>query len=395
MTATAGTAGCMRLRRCGAALAAAAALLGAATACSDAASSTVGVPGIGVATAPQGGKTGSATSVGTVHQPLVETMPLPAADVAWLDPDADPRTPAGEARARRLPLWTPDLDAAFPPAVCGSALELDAIAVSAPDADIRAYGEPAAMAALAVMRYEHLVSRAMAAPSPLAQLCIAVATLEPARSEALDALVHLMGADARRDGGLGSTGPLAARDLLDAPCTSQDGRHGSLAAVGPQAGCTAAFPRAVVVLALSPSSALAAACVPATAGSEGSDAAVSAGAAASIAADDAVSGGSASPEGALAMLRAYELVPARGIEDTVIDISYRVARISERPAADCAGEAAWAAEWEQQVRQWIAEGQVWLPVGKTVTPDDLCAAGELPVSAGCSPAWGTRDGLAS
>lgn len=302
------------------------------------------------------GQAADALDASVPQRPLVVTVPS-AAGAAWLDPDADPLTPAGEARARHLPRWTPDLDGAFPPAVCGSAWELDAIAVPMPGADLRPYGEPTAMAALGVMRYEHLVSRAMAAPSVLAQLCVAVAAVDPARRDALAELVLLIdreapagtetvpGGESRIDGG----------ESLDAGPDPSD-----------RPGGAAAFPDPVVIVALSPSAALAAACVPLV--HDSSD----------MSADEMP-----------AVLRAYELVPARGIEDAVTDVSYRVARIVEQPAAGCTGFAAWAAEWEQQVQAWIEQGQAWLLVGAAVTADALCGAQEATGSEDCPAAWGS------
>ena len=109
-----------------------------------------------------------------------------------------PRTPLGQLRARHLPVWTPDFDWAFPPEVCASAWELDAIAEPDPGADVLAMGDFATAAALTVMRYEHQFSRALAAPSPLAQLCVAVASVDPLRSENLNVLASYLDVGARR-----------------------------------------------------------------------------------------------------------------------------------------------------------------------------------------------------
>lgn len=109
-----------------------------------------------------------------------------------------PLTPLGELRARHLPVWTPGFDWAFPPDVCASAWELDAIAEPAPGADVLAMGDFATAAALTVMRYEHQLSRALAAPSPRAQLCVAVASVDPLRAESLDVLASYLEAGARR-----------------------------------------------------------------------------------------------------------------------------------------------------------------------------------------------------
>lgn len=306
--------------RRGLALVASLALAYATAACSDS------VAGSGAALSGEAAAQATVPSGDRAAQrPLIETVPPPTPDRAWLDADADPRTAQGETRARHLPRWTPDLDAAFPPAVCGSAWELDAIAVPVSDVDIGVYGEPATMAALAVMRYEHLVSSARAAPGPLAQLCIAVAAVDPARRAALAEFAP----------------------LIDSALEDTDG-----ASAFP--GTTAAFPDTVTVVALSPSSALAAAC---------------------IASGDAD------------VLRAYELVTARGIEDGAVDVSYRVARTSERPGSGCAGAPAWAAEWAQRVQDWIAEGQVWLPVYTEVTVADLCAAATGPDADDCPQTW--------
>ena len=336
----------MHSRRCVAALAAGAALLWSAAACSS--NALAGIPlAEGEAAAPAAGADGS-------MGPLVKVADRPRAHAGWLDSAADPRTLQGAARARHLPVWTPDFDAAFPPAVCGSAWEHDAIAVPTPGTDVGAYGDPAAMAALAVMRYEHLVSRALAAPSVLAQLCVAVAAVDPARSEALSRLVPLIGDDP-------GAGLPIARDLLATPCAARTGHSsgGGDAAGTPDTtgdACTATFPRTVFVVALSPSAAVAAACT-------------------------------AAGDGTSALLRAYELVPARGIEDAVVDVAYRVSRISERSAAGCAGEAAWFAEWEQRAHEWLAQGQVWLPVGAAVTAEGLCAEASAADAGDCPEAW--------
>lgn len=121
--------------------------------------------------------------------PVVEVLPPAVAQSPPLDPAADPRTPLGALRARYFPVWTQDFDGAFPPEVCGTAWELDAIAAPVTNVDVSPYGDPRLMAALAVMRYEHLTSRALARPAPLEQLCVAVASMDPARADALGRLV--------------------------------------------------------------------------------------------------------------------------------------------------------------------------------------------------------------
>ena len=115
-----------------------------------------------------------------------------------LDPDAEPTTDLGRLRARHLPVWTPDFDWAFPPEACHTAWELDGIAEPAWDFDIAVLGDFATAAALSVMRYEHQLSRALADPSPLAQLCVATASVEPARTEALSVLESYLATGARR-----------------------------------------------------------------------------------------------------------------------------------------------------------------------------------------------------
>ena len=136
---------------------------------------------------------GSAPSRPAVEAP--SRAPAPAeSPTPFLDPDADPRTRLGRLRARHLPHWTPELDGAFPPEVCDSAWELDGIASSEPGADLAVLGDFAAAAALSVMRYEYQLSRALADPSPLAQLCVAVASVGPARSTGLEALGEYLAA---------------------------------------------------------------------------------------------------------------------------------------------------------------------------------------------------------
>ncbi|WP_419840308.1 hypothetical protein [Candidatus Poriferisodalis sp.] len=365
----------MTARRRVTALAAGAVMLCLTAACTSTAAGLDGSHNGAAAQVP--GDSLAAAGTQEAQRPLVVEAPR-ASGAAWLDAAADPRTPQGAARARHLPRWTPDLDGAFPPAVCGSSWELDAIAEPAHDIDIGAYGDPAAMAALAVMRYEHLLSRAMAAPSALAQLCVAVASVDPARREALADIAPLIdrapapGADTS-----GADLPVVL-DLLEAPCAPEDRREGrgTGASAAASVDCVTSIPTTVLVIALGPSAGLAAACIPAQPPS---------GDPATTEADP----GDPEPSGALpAVLRAYELVPARGIEDAVIDISYRVARTSERPAADCSSMAAWAAEWDRQVHEWLAEGQVWQPMSTAVTLEQLCGARDEPDVGECPADWG-------
>lgn len=238
--------------------------------------------------------------------------------------DADPRTPLGELRAAHLPVWDPELDWAFPPEVCHSAWDLDAIAAPVDDsagssasAPFLAAPVPAA-AALAVMRYERLFSAALADPGALAQLCVAVAAVEPARSQDLAVLASYLETGSRR---------------------AEPARH----------------PDEVTVVAVAPTSVLAAACV-----EPGYPAVVTA------------AGGTRSEPRAPARLQAYILRMARGIEDEVVDFSLRVSATYHRPAEDCGELAAWTGEWRGQAEQWVSEGRLWELIGSTVTAGELC-----------------------
>ncbi len=272
-----------------------------------------------------------------LDDPIVISAEPPSAP-AWLDPSADPRTPQGRQRAQVLPLWVDDLDAAFPPDVCGSAWELDAVAVPASDVDIRHYGDVTDMAALGAMRYEHLVRSALAAPTHLAQLCVAVAAVDQARADALAELAPLI---------------IAAED-------DATGEHRE--AVG--------FPHEVTVVAASPSEALATACIPAAIGAVGQRSEPGAGADPDAETDPDTEAGGDQAQGAT--LRAYELLVSRGIEDEVVDVSYRVATVAQRQAADCNEALAWTAEWVQQAEAWTAEGQLWIVLDHAVSADALC-----------------------
>ena len=121
------------------------------------------------------------------QRPVVEVLPFNTAR-PLLDPAAQPTTALGRLRAQHLPVWTSDFDWAFPPEVCGTAWELDAIAEPTASAEIAVLGDFATAAALAVMRYEHQLTRALADPTPLAQLCVATASVDPARTESLNLL---------------------------------------------------------------------------------------------------------------------------------------------------------------------------------------------------------------
>ena len=254
-------------------------------------------------------------SAGT--RPMVEVVP--ARTTPPLDPNADPTTPLGELRARYLPIWSPDFDWAFPPEVCGSDWALDAIAEPTSSANVAVLGDPMAAAALSVMRSEFLLSRARATPSVLAQLCVAVATVGAARSEALEVL-------------------------------AADVRGGSRSIEVP------GYPDEVVMVAAGPTAALAVACV-------------TPGYPRVVTGDGEILETPPAP----ARLGAYLLTVARGLEDGVVDISYRVSDTEHEPAGDCEGLDAWVAAWNEHVRAWLDEGQIWGALNRTVTADELCA----------------------
>jgi len=249
-------------------------------------------------------------------RPVVEA-PSGDAPAGFLDPDAAPTSDLGRLRARHLPVWAPELDWAFPPEACGTAWELDGIAAPS-DGSLAVLGDPAAASALAVMRYEHQFTSALAAPAPLGQLCVATASVGPARRGALDVLVSYL------DSGVHRREP-------------------------------AAFPEAVRVLGASPTGALAVACV-------------QPGYAEVVSADGAVVEAPRAP----ARLQAYLLALARGLEDQVADLSYRVWEASHRPADDCSELEGWTVEWQAQVQAWIDEGQLWSPLAAEVTVQGLC-----------------------
>ncbi len=265
--------------------------------------------------------------------PIVEVVPVPTRPP--LDPTANPTTPLGELRARYLPIWSPDFDWAFPPEVCGSDWALDAVAEPISVADLNVLGDYVAVAALAVMRYEHLLSRALGEPDILGQLCIAVATVGSTRTDTLDLLATYLAA------GIRTADP-------------------------------ATYPDEVTIVAASPAAALAVACItpgyPGVVTTEGE------------VVDDAQ---------APVALQAYLLDVSRGLEDAVTDISYRVADVVDRPAEACDELDSWATEWRQQAQRWAAEGELWGPVGRTVTTEQLCDP-SLPDGSGeCPEDWRT------
>ena len=249
-------------------------------------------------------------------RPVVQ-VPSEAA-TPLLDPDAAPSTDLGRLRAQHLPVWTSDFDWAFPPEACDTAWELDGIAEPTLGADIAVLGDLATAAALTVMRYEHQLSRALAKPSPMAQLCVATASVERARSDALSVLESYL-------------------------------------ATGAERSEPAAYPDEVWILAVSPISALSVACVtpgyPTVVGADG----------------EAIS-----PAGSPARLQAYLLSVSRGLEDQVTDISFRVSNATHRPAQECSGLYDFAAEWDQHIQDWVAEGQLWEPLGIILTADGIC-----------------------
>ena len=249
-------------------------------------------------------------------RPVVEVAA--AAEKPFLDPGAEPTTALGRLRARHLPVWTADFDLAFPPDVCDSAWELDAVAAPVANARIGQRGDIVTMAVLATMRYEYQLSRALADPSPLAQLCVAVASVDPARADGLDDLVSHYETGTRR---------------------SQ----------------AAAFPKEVRVVAVSPTSAVSVACV-------------TPGYPIVVGGDEATIEPALSPS----RLKAYLLSVSRGLEDQVTDISYRVSDTAHRRADDCGGLGAWTLEWHEHVQAWIAEGQIWEPLNDVLTAGGIC-----------------------
>ena len=263
--------------------------------------------------------------------PVVEVVPPRLTPP--LDPNAAPTTPLGELRARYLPVWSPDFDWAFPPEVCGSAWALDAVAEPTTAAAAAALDDPVAAMALSVMRYEHLVSRAMARPDVSEQLCVAVSTVGATRAATLDVLASRL-----------------------AEVTPADGPP--------------AYPDEVTIIATSPTGALAVACV-----SPGYPALVT---------DDREATDDPNER---ARLAAYLLLVSRGLEDTVTDISFRVSEVTATTAEDCAELGAWADQWSQQAQEWADAGDIWTPADRTVTADEICGAPRADDRDDCPRDW--------
>ena len=266
------------------------------------------------------GSTDRGTAVDTAQRRPVVEVPSVDDSRPFLDPSAKPTTALGRLRAQYFPVWTADFDWAFPPEVCGTAWELDGIAEPTATADIAVLGDFVAAAALTVMRYEHQLSRALADPTPLAQLCVATASVDPARSESLDLLASYV------HNGTRSPDPVT-------------------------------YPDEVVVVGASEASVLAVACTAPTNPETDSEPAET-----------------AEPNLPQARLKAYLLLVSRGLEDRVADVSFRVSDATHRATNDCAGLDAWALEWRGHVQGWINEGQVWEQLGPTFTIDGICAS---------------------
>ena len=263
--------------------------------------------------------------------PVVEVVPVRTTPP--LDPNAAPTTPLGELRARYLPVWSSDFDWAFPPEVCGSDWPLDAIAEPTTKADLTVLGDPVAAAALSVMRYEHLLSRAMASPDLLGQLCVAVATVGTARTDALNLLASHLGAGSRE--------------------------------IGP-----ALSPDAVTIVATNPAGALGVACVmpgyPTLVTDNG----------------DVIESATD-----IARLQAYLLTASLGLEDEVLDTSLRVSNVVDSTADGCGGLDSWTAEWSAQAEEWADAGELWGLVGRTVSAKELCASKPVDESGECPWDW--------
>lgn len=292
----------------------------AAAACSDQITlpESAAIPG----TAPDGGH--------DLADPLVVEVPRDD-NVVFLDPDAGPTTALGRLRAQYLPVWSHELDWAFPPDACGSAWELDAIARPDARGDVNVLGDAAMSAARSVLRFEHEVAQAFQQPNELAQLCVGTASVDPVRNELLGALE-----------------PLVRAGTGEQPETGQ--------------------PAGVTVVASAPGWALTVACSPELAVRPDADAGIDDAAAETSRDSDDVN------TGTRARLGAYLLALSVGQEDSVTDVSWRVAQVRYEPAAGCDGLDAWQQQWTSQTREWSDRGQAWLHVDATFTARDLCGA---------------------
>ena len=264
--------------------------------------------------------------------PAVE-LPPPDTAVRTLDPGADPKTPLGTLRARYFPIWTEEFDGGFPPSVCGTSWELDGIAEPVSGIDISHYGDPATMAALAVMRFEYLRSRALARPHPLAQLCVAVGSVGGARTETLDELAaHL--------------------------------------AEGSSSSAPTDFPQDVTLLAAGPASVLAVACMNSQLDSR------------------AHSTSDAATLDPQARLGAYLLAVVYGLEDSVVDVSLRVSQVEVGSASGCTERMPdWIDEWDTQVQRWADEGQIWTPIRINRSVSVICQLPPLNGPEECPRDW--------
>ena len=268
----------------------------------------------GAAAGRESGASGSRPAVDSARRRPVVEVPSGDGSRPFLDPAAEPTTALGRLRAQHLPVWTSDFDWAFPPEVCNSAWELDGIAEPTANGDLAMLGDFATAAALTVMRYEHQLSRALADPTPLSQLCVATASVDPARSEILGLLASHIRSGTR------SRGP-------------------------------SLYPDEVVHVGGNETAILAVACT-------------------TVADAEATGEHAPSP----ARLKAYLLSVSRGLEDVVPDTSYRVSDATHRSAEDCTGLDAWAAEWRDHVQSWIAEGRIWEPLGVALTAEGICTS---------------------
>ncbi len=242
----------------------------------------------------------------------------PEAGAPGAEQNAEPQTALGRLRARYFPKWSSELDWAFPPEVCKSAWELDAIAAPTDYVDSQVLGDAHKAAALAVMRYELLTSRALFEPSVLSQVCVATVALPPARTTNLEVLASYIDRESRR---------------------AETPNH----------------PEAVEIIAEAPAAVLAVACV-------------KPGYATVLSADGEVLEQPQAP----ARLQTYMLALASGQEDQVADVTLRVSRLFHRPADSCEELLEWVGEWRLQVEAWIAEGQLWYATDVRITEEGLC-----------------------